>query len=268
MKWENLTSDGLGAWVETSKKTVVLPVSIIEKHGHHLPLGTDAMINRVILDKAETLQPFVIAPEVVFGQGSETKNGQGTIAIKGEVMLALLENICDELYRNGFRKIIIADGHGGNGQGLPFFTQAMMTKEKPYLVYYVNTWYITDEEEKYLNEKYGEDDDLGHADRDETSLVMAYDESVVRMDLYQPEEPHYFPGIEWIQENRIFTPAHWPITRKTHVTGRPDLACRELGEELVGIHARHLARQVRLIQDDEKMMRDYLGFLSAGHFEG
>lgn len=268
MKWENLTADQLHDAAKASKKTVVIPTSIIEKHGHHLPLGTDAMINRVILEKAETMGTFVVAPEVVYCQGSETMNGQGTIAMRGDVTLALLENICDEMYRNGFEKILIADGHGGNNHLIPYFAQCMMTKKKPYLVYCVNTWYITDEEEKELGDKYGWDDDPGHADRDETSLVMAYDEKLVHMEWYDEKEPHYDPGLEWISENRIFTPANWAVSRKNHVTGRPDLASRQLGEKLCAIHAAHLARQIRLIQEDEKAMAGYRAFLESSRFDG
>jgi len=267
MKWENLTADQLHDAVIQCKKTVVIPTSIIEKHGHHLPLGTDAMINRVILAKAEETVDFVIAPEVVYCQGSETMNGQGTIAIRGDVTLELLENICDEMYRNGFEKIIIADGHGGNNHLIPYFAQCMLTKGKPYLVYCVNTWYITDEEEKELGDKYGWDDDPGHADRDETALVMAYDESLVHMDRYDEKEPHYFPGLEWMGENRIYAPANWAISRKNHVTGRPDLGCRELGEKLCAVHARHLARQIALIRDDENALSGYRQFLAQRHFE-
>ena len=266
MKWENLTADQLHDAVNTSKKTVVLPVSITEKHGHHLPLGTDTFINRIILEKAEKLHSFVVAPEITFGQGGETMNGQGTIAVPAEITLALLEAVCDELHRNGFEKILIADGHGGNGKILPAFSQSMLTKGKPYVIYYVNTWFITPEEEKYLGEKYGWDDDPGHADRDETALVMRYDEHAVHMDRYDPEEPHYFSGFEWMGQNGIFSAVHWPLERRTHVTGRPDLATRELGDELSDIHARHLARQIKFIQEDEKVLSGYRAFLQESRF--
>ena len=269
MKWENLTADQLREAVKQSNRTVVLPVSITEKHGHHLPLGTDTFINRLILNRAEELLPsMVVAPEVTFGQGGETMNGQGTIALPGELILALLEGVCDELHRNGFEKILIADGHGGNEKCLPFFSQSMLTKRKPYVVFTVNTWYMTGEEEKALGDKYGWDDDPGHADRDETALVMAYDENLVHMDLYDPKEPHYFKGAEWMGENGIFSAVHWPMERETHVTGRPDLASRELGEELCNIHARHLARQVRLIQEDDMVMMRYRAFTEASRFDG
>ena len=267
VKWENLTADQLHDAVETSKRTVLLPVSITEKHGHHLPLGTDTFINRVIIEKAEKLQPFVVAPEITFGQGSETMNGQGTIAIPVEISLSLLEAVCDELYRNGFEKILIADGHGGNQRLLPAFSQSMLQKGKPYVVYYVNTWFMTDEEEKALGEKYGWDDDPGHADRDETALVMRSDEELVHMDRYDAAEPHYFKGFEWMGQNGIFSAVHWPLERFTHVTGRPDLASVELGDALCSIHARHLARQIRLIQEDDGVLEGYRRFLAEMHFE-
>ena len=73
MKWENLTADQLREAVKQSNRTVVLPVSITEKHGHHLPLGTDTFINRLILNRAEELLPSMVVEEELFDPLDETQ---------------------------------------------------------------------------------------------------------------------------------------------------------------------------------------------------
>ncbi len=77
----------------------------------------------------------VVFPEYYFGQIAEARHEPGTIAYSREMQLALLQETTDEMARNGCKKIIIANGHGGNEHLLPFFAQSQLDKPHDYVVY-------------------------------------------------------------------------------------------------------------------------------------
>src|SRR5712664_2610510 len=73
--------------------------------------------------------------EYYFRQIFEAKHEPGTVAYSMELQLKLLQETTDEMARNGCKKIIIVNGHGGNEHLLPFFAQAQLDKPHDYVVY-------------------------------------------------------------------------------------------------------------------------------------
>ena len=62
MRWEELTGDQFPKAVEAAQGVCLLPLSVIERHAHHLPLGTDMYIGRELCRRATELEPAVIFP--------------------------------------------------------------------------------------------------------------------------------------------------------------------------------------------------------------
>src|SRR5271165_4927599 len=113
-KWEELTADDFTKAIEQSRGVCVLPFGIIEKHGPHLPLGTDLINVRYAVLHGVELEYAVVFPEYYFGQIFEAKHEPGTVAYSARLQLELLQATTDEMARNGCKKVIIANGHGGN----------------------------------------------------------------------------------------------------------------------------------------------------------
>src|SRR5690348_15957084 len=113
-KWEELTAGDFRRGVEQSKGVCVLPFGILEKHGPHLPLGTDLLNVRYASLQAVAQEYAVVFPEYYFGQIFEAKHEPGTIAYSLDLQLKLLQETTDEMARNGCKKILIVNGHGGN----------------------------------------------------------------------------------------------------------------------------------------------------------
>src|SRR5713101_1954228 len=134
-KWEELTASDFRAAIQQSKGACLLPFGILEKHGPHLPLGTDLLNVRYVSLHAAEQEYAVVFPEYYFGQIFEAKHEPGTIAYSMELQLKLLQETTDEMARNGCKKIVIVNGHGGNEHLLPFFAQAQMDKPHDYVVY-------------------------------------------------------------------------------------------------------------------------------------
>src|ERR1700758_4734959 len=78
--WEELTADDFHRAIELSKGTCILPFGILEKHGAHLPLGTDLVNVRYASLHAAEKEFVVVFPEYYFGQIFEAKHEPGTIA--------------------------------------------------------------------------------------------------------------------------------------------------------------------------------------------
>src|SRR5499427_6985939 len=126
VKWEELTADDFRQAIQQSKGTCLLPFGILEKHGPHLPLGTDLLNVRYAALHAADQEFAVVFPEYYFGQIFEAKHEPGTVAYSSHLQLKLLGETTDEMARNGCKKVIIVNGHGGNEHLLPFFAQAQM----------------------------------------------------------------------------------------------------------------------------------------------
>src|SRR5262245_32101013 len=133
--WEELNAGDFVKAIEKAQGTCVLPIGILEKHGPHLPLGTDLINVRWASLQAAKQEYAVVFPEYYFGQIFEARHEPGTVAYSARLQLELLQETADEMGRNGCKKILIANGHGGNNHLLPFFAQSQMANQKDYVVY-------------------------------------------------------------------------------------------------------------------------------------
>jgi creatinine amidohydrolase len=133
--WEELTAADFREGIHRSQGTCLLPFGILEKHGPHLPLGTDLLDVRYAALHAAEQEYALVFPEYYFGQIAEARHEPGTIAYSRELQLTLLQETTDEMARNGCKKIIIVNGHGGNESLLPYFAQSQLDKSHDYVVY-------------------------------------------------------------------------------------------------------------------------------------
>src|ERR1700731_2146582 len=135
VKWEEQTAADFVKAIQQSQGTCILPIGIIEKHGPHLPLGTDLLNVRYISVTAAQQEFAVVFPEYYFGQIFEARHEPGTVAYSAKIQLELLQETTDEMARNGCKKILIVNGHGGNDSLLPYFAQTQLDKPHDYVVY-------------------------------------------------------------------------------------------------------------------------------------
>jgi creatinine amidohydrolase len=134
-KWEELTAPDFVAAIHQSQGVCVLPFGIIEKHGPHLPLGTDLLDVRYAVLNAVKQEYAVVFPEYYFGQIFEARHQPGTVAYSLSTQLTLLQETVNEMSRNGCKKVVIVNGHGGNESLLPLFAQSQMASPHDYVVY-------------------------------------------------------------------------------------------------------------------------------------
>ena len=97
----------------------VLPLGSTEQHAH-LSLSADSILaERLAVEAAEPLGVPVF-PVVAYGITPYFRAFPGTITLRVETYLSLLRDILDAMAEQGFKRILIVNGHGGNtpAQGL------------------------------------------------------------------------------------------------------------------------------------------------------
>jgi len=134
-KWEELTAADFVKALDASAATCVLPFGILEKHGPAGPIGTDLINVRFTTLRAARDEYAVIFPEYYVGQIFEARHQPGTIAYSSRLQLEMLQETVAEMARNGCRKILIVNGHGGNTNLIQYFAQTQLDSPKDYMVY-------------------------------------------------------------------------------------------------------------------------------------
>ena len=143
MKWEFLREEEFEGAIERSGGLCVMTLGCLEKHGQHLPVGTDSIKGDRIVELAAEKADVMMFPTTmwlgdvssahIFENPSKTKK-HGFIGMNPQTMLVVLEELCDEIARNGFTKILICTSHGGNASLVGLFTRSQLYKKKDYIV--------------------------------------------------------------------------------------------------------------------------------------
>ncbi len=221
-RWEELTAQDFVEAIKRSQGTCLLPFGILEKHGAHLPLGTDLVNVRYLSLTAATQEYAVVFPEYYFGQIFEAKHQPGTIAYSLPLQLQLLQETTDEMARNGCKKVVIINGHGGNEHLLPLFAQSQMEKPHDYVVYVY--WPFPKEEGRPAKKDHVD----MHGGESETSHTMIARPDLVHMDRVQNDS-----GKDMARQKLptdVYTGIWWYARFPNHYSGDASTANKELGE--------------------------------------
>jgi creatinine amidohydrolase len=227
IKWEELTAPDFVKAIQQAQGTCLLPIGIMEKHGAHLPLGNDLINVRYLSERAAGQEYAVIFPAYYFGQIFEARQQPGTVAYSAHMQLDLLQETTDEMGRNGCKKIIIVNGHGGNEHFLPYFAQSQLAVSHDYVVYIFERPSHSDQTGRPKMKSSGYAVDF-HAGEGETSRTMVSRPDLVHLDRAKSESGEdqarahlpdsLYPGIWWY--------ARFP----NHYAGDGSVATKELGE--------------------------------------
>jgi creatinine amidohydrolase len=119
---------------------VVLPIGSTEQHGY-LSVGTDAILaERVSVEAAEPLGVPVM-PVLPFGLAPYFAAFPGSMTVRVSTYLALIRDLLDSLARQGFRRIAIVNGHGGNSPAVGVVRE-WIAEDRPHRVQVLfHTWY-------------------------------------------------------------------------------------------------------------------------------
>jgi len=289
MKWEYLREEEFDGAIERSGGLCVLPLGCVEKHGQHLPVGMDTIFAQRIADLASEMEEVVVFPAAMWlgdvscyhsitGEDIHIQKNRGGIGMKLSTVLTVLEELCDEIARNGFRKILIVNGHGGNTNMLEHFIRSQGYNLKPYATMWTNGYDGKDQrpenmyrivQERKDEFSYLTDKDLeamarfaetgtggGHADWQETAYMYAFCPEYVAADKFDAESGLSVHRADYLAKEGVHLTHDWMSNFPNAYHGYPPFGCSEnIGKAMTALAAERLARIFKMLKEDEDCVR-------------
>jgi creatinine amidohydrolase len=240
--WGDLTAEELRSKAEADA-VVVLPVASMEQHGPHLSVSVDTVLcERICLAAAEraTGNQVIVAPTLWCGMAEHHMEFGGTFTLDIPTYRAVLLCLLKSLERHGFRRVVIINGHGGNGPALQAFLPDFARETK--LRIRVAMYFAAADRSllSVLQNPGGR-----HANEFETSMMLALAPELVRSERLQ--DAYGGQGREREEDVVLArTARHRSYKRRTPtgVDGDARLATAAKGSELVEECVRSLAEML------------------------
>lgn len=248
--------------IDKEKTIILIPTGALEQHGNQAPLGTDDIIAEAMLrhiekeleEAGETDFPMLVFPLIPIGLSTEHRNFCGTVTLRPDTYYHLLYDICVSLAHHGFRKLAFLICHGGNTPIIQVLSRELRSELGIY-PFFLSSGVFGHPDVKATISK-GNVWDF-HGGEMETSMVMAVDESLVKLDSAEAGIPRAFVhnktllphgnvSLGWISEDWT-TQTGKPIG----IGGDPRGASAEKGEIILKTSAHVLVEGLREIRDFE-----------------
>jgi creatinine amidohydrolase/Fe(II)-dependent formamide hydrolase-like protein len=223
-------------------------VGAIEQHGPHLPLDTDAFdANYLALRVAEVCsepKPLVL-PSISYGVSYHHEDFKGTVSISNDTLAKLVYDIGISISRNGIKKFVIINGHGGNSPALNHAAQ--MINRDAHIFVCVDTGETSDVDIDALVET---PNDV-HAGEIETSTALAVRPHLVKMDQARREVPQFSSRyLDFTSKRGVLWYAYTRKISRSGIMGDPTKANAEKGKKIWDAMINHL---VALVEDLKSM---------------
>ncbi|MFI5139114.1 MAG: creatininase family protein [Sphingobacteriales bacterium] len=250
-RWDELVASDFPKALEKSHKTCILPIGILEKHGPHSPIGTDLIHVREWAAHAVKEEYAVVFPDYFYGQINEARHQPGTFALPSKVIWDLLEATCDEIARNGFDKIIILNGHGGNPEFLHFFMQSLLNKRHNYAVYLYEPDRDTAYAKEYVKRHKSDLATDEHAGESETATLLYYRPDLMRMDRATDQSG---ANQARLPLSDLYTPIWWYAAYPNHYAGEGAKATTEFGKFISNHEIASFVKALKEVKADTKTL--------------
>ncbi len=220
-------------------QVAVLPFGATEPHGLHMPYSTDNFQVQVLAERAcqrayDRGAAVLLLPTIPFGVNTNHLRIPGALALSvtPTTLLALLSDLVESLERQGVRKLVLLNGHGGNE--LKPLTRQLHHHTSVFLC--VCDWYrMAGDLYPSIFEHPGE-----HADEVETSLGLAFFPELLHLELADAGEARP-TRLEAINRGWISITRPWHLATTNTGLGNPAAASAEKGRKLMEALVERLA---------------------------
>jgi len=206
--------------VVKSFPVAILPIGATEQHGLHLPLGTDTFLSAYISRRICEATGALLLPPVPFGYSWVWRDIPGTVSLEQDHVEMVIKDVAHSLSRYGVKLLVIVNGHDANNSAMKYATRELMdeTQIKVIYLFYADL-------DKVINQYCESDTWYGmvHACEFETSLMLAVEPQLVKMDKAVREYPHR-PDLYGKSTIALGSMS------KSGVFGDPTVATKEKGE--------------------------------------
>ncbi|MFH1728783.1 MAG: creatininase family protein [Pseudomonadota bacterium] len=236
----------------------LLPVGAIEQHGPHLPLDTDSFdanyLANEVANSCSDPKPLVL-PLIPYGISYHHDDFPGTISISNRTLSNLVYDIGISLVKNGIKKLIIINGHGGNTPSLNYAAQQLNKKTKAFVC--VDSGESSDVDIYKLIET---PNDV-HSGEVETSTSLVTRPHLINRKLFKKSIPRFTTNyLDFTNNRSVRWYAHTKKFSENGVIGDPTKASEEKGKKIWQIMISHLVsivENVKKIPLDEIYQKKY-----------
>ena len=205
----------------------VLPWGATEAHNYHLPYGTDNIEAEYISAEAARIAwekgaKLIVLPNIPFGVNTGQADIKLDINIYPSTQLALLTDIAETLNRQGIRKLVILNSHGGND--FKNIIRELGAKYPDMFICLCN-WYQWRGKDGFFEQK-GD-----HADEMETSLLLYLTPHLVRPLAEAGDGKYKQYKIEALRQGWVWAERRWSQVTEDTGIGNPKAATKEKGEK-------------------------------------
>ncbi len=166
-----------------------IPMGTLEPHGRHLPVGTDTFCAEKVAERLSIAFDGVVAPSFEYGLTNVFLQTSPSSFFPVDLYRTFVEHIVKNFYKQGFKTIIIINGHGGNQEALKYILRNI-TREAPMALTIINWWiYASKFVEEVYNTRPG-----GHAAVEETAAILYSHPELVTKKNYNSEEDDCVPS--------------------------------------------------------------------------
>lgn len=248
-RWDELVASDWEKALQKSNYTCILPIGILEKHGPGVPIGSDLIRAREWVRRATKEEYAVVFPDYFYGQINEAKQQYGTFSLPSQLVMELLKATTDEIARNGFKKIIIINSHGGNPQMIRYFIQNQLENEKRHVVYFFTPEFSKETAQEIQGLRISDPATDQHGGEREASEIL-----YLRPELTKLERSNTESGESQKRLNlpsTLYTAIWWYASYPNHYAGKAELATEELGKALTEHTVSSLVKAIRAVKVDE-----------------
>jgi creatinine amidohydrolase len=243
LEFSSLTAPQLNA-MAARDAIIIVPVGSTEQHGPHLPVMVDYRLatevaRRGAVKLAAAGHPVLVTPTVWTGFAEHHMELGGTITLDYAVFYGVIRGVVRSLARDGFRRICVLNGHGGNIAPLVVAVSELTVELKIPLVYF-SYWEIAEAATKAILEY---QDKILHACEGETSMMMAVEPALIdRSRLHEAKGPDQDrPEIEALVGKNVFRWQTLNARSRRGVIGNGAAGTPEKGERLLAAMSDRLA---------------------------
>jgi creatinine amidohydrolase len=248
----NMTNPEVEAYLRDrgDRATVLIPVGSTEQHGPHAPLASDVLIPTEVARRIAPEVGALVAPAVNYGLSYPHAGFTGVVHVRISTFQALIEDLTTQFAGIGFRRIVFLNGHYDNTYAIAYACAAVGEKLAAGVrAFPINYWdaMTADEAAEFFDSASGL-----HANKGETSAVMAINPALVDMDAANAEMPP-FPDVSNMAavHTAFFFSSPGSVYRATHsgTWGDARESSAEFGERYLGVVSR---ATIRLLDDIER----------------
>jgi creatinine amidohydrolase len=203
---------------------LILPTGSVEQHGPAVATGIDYIIPTAVAERAGKETDVMVAPPLTYGMSLHHAAFAGTLSLRPTVYLPMIIDLLAFAYRQGFRRILVLNGHGGNVPTLKA-AAGQASYELEGVRIYVRSYYELPSVVEIIEEELGPGEG-SHATPSEVSILMYLEPEMVG-DL-SGQEKSDAGLITWHPAPSDFQ-KYYPHGA---VGADPNLASRELGKRL------------------------------------